>query len=202
MTVLAAWGAVLGRLAGLDVVVIGTATANRGRAEVEPLIGYFANSLALRVDLSGAPTVAGLLTRVRAVAVEAQQHQDLPFAKVLEAVQRGESEAQSSLFQAVLGYGSGAPSRLELPGVRVSDLQLRPGVTPPLPAKFDMALGIQDADGRLTGRILYAAALFERATVARYARAVRMLLEAMPADDGARIDSLPIVPTTPRRAEP
>ena len=66
MTLLAGWAAVLRRLSGQDDVVIGTPMANRGRAEIEGLIGFFVNTLALRVDLSGAPTVAELLGRVKA----------------------------------------------------------------------------------------------------------------------------------------
>ena len=84
MTRLAGWAALLGRLAGQDDVVIGTPVANCGRAEVEPLIGFFANSLALRLDLSGGPRVGELLQRVKGRALEAQQHQDLPFEQVVE----------------------------------------------------------------------------------------------------------------------
>ncbi|HST59909.1 MAG TPA: condensation domain-containing protein, partial [Longimicrobium sp.] len=72
MTLLAGWATVLARLSGQDDVVVGTPSANRGRAEVEALIGFFVNMLPLRVSLSGAPTVAGLLDRVRALALEAQ----------------------------------------------------------------------------------------------------------------------------------
>ena len=60
--------------------------ASRGRREIEGLIGFFVNTLALRVDLSGAPTVAELLARVKARALEAQQHQDIPFEQVVELV--------------------------------------------------------------------------------------------------------------------
>jgi len=66
MTLLAGWAALLGRLSGQQDVVIGTPTANRGRAEIEGLIGFFVNTLAIRVDLSGSPTVEELLSRVKA----------------------------------------------------------------------------------------------------------------------------------------
>ncbi|MBW8849128.1 MAG: non-ribosomal peptide synthetase, partial [Burkholderiales bacterium] len=79
MTLLAAWAALLSRLSGQDEVVIGTPVANRHRAEVEPLIGFFVNTQALRIDLSASPSVAQLLAQVRATALAAQDHQDLPF---------------------------------------------------------------------------------------------------------------------------
>src|SRR5215471_8945959 len=86
MTLLAGWAVLLGRLSGQQEVVIGTPVANRGRGEIEPLIGFFVNTLALRVDLSGDPTVGELLQRVKARALEGQQHQDLPFEQGVEIV--------------------------------------------------------------------------------------------------------------------
>ncbi|HEX8431144.1 MAG TPA: amino acid adenylation domain-containing protein, partial [Longimicrobium sp.] len=79
MTLLAGWAAVLSRLAGQTDVVIGTPTANRGRAEIEGLIGFFVNILVVRLDLSGRPSVNDLLGRVKSRVLEAQQHQDIPF---------------------------------------------------------------------------------------------------------------------------
>src|SRR5690606_19555219 len=99
MTVLAGWATVLSRLSGQEDVVIGTPSANRGRREIEGLIGFFVNTLALRVDLSGAPTVAEALARVKARALEAQQHQDIPFEQVVELVRPGRSLAHGPLFQ-------------------------------------------------------------------------------------------------------
>ncbi|WP_430691614.1 condensation domain-containing protein, partial [Pseudomonas syringae] len=79
MTVMVAWASLLGRLAGQDDVVIGTPVANRLRAEVEDLIGFFVNTLAIRVDLSGAPSVEALMQQVKRQTLAAQSHQDLPF---------------------------------------------------------------------------------------------------------------------------
>ena len=86
MTVLSAWSMVLNRLSGQEEVVIGIPTANRGRREVEGLIGFFVNTLALRIDLSGDPSVEQLVARVRTTTLEAQEHQDLPFEQVVELV--------------------------------------------------------------------------------------------------------------------
>jgi hypothetical protein len=79
VTFLAGWAALLSRLSGQDDIVIGTPTANRGRAEIEGLIGFFVNTLALRVNVSNDPTVAELLRRVKQHAMQAQENQDIPF---------------------------------------------------------------------------------------------------------------------------
>src|SRR6185312_16233002 len=87
MTVLAAWAAVLSRLSGQQDLVIGTPSANRGRPETEGLIGFFINSLALRINLAGQPSMTELLERVRETTIAAHDHQDLPFEQVVEIVQ-------------------------------------------------------------------------------------------------------------------
>ncbi|EGH74818.1 condensation domain-containing protein, partial [Pseudomonas syringae] len=84
MTVISAWAALLGRLAGQDDVVIGSPVANRTRSEIEGLVGLFVNTLAIRVDLSDKPTAETLLARVKRQTLEAQAHQDLPFEQVVE----------------------------------------------------------------------------------------------------------------------
>ena len=84
MTVLAAFKVLLGRYAGLEDVAVGTPVANRGRAETEGLIGFFVNTLVMRADLSGDPSFAELLGRVRATALAAYAHQDLPFEQLVD----------------------------------------------------------------------------------------------------------------------
>src|SRR5262249_9554802 len=104
MTLLASWAAVLSRLSGQGDVVIGSSTANRSCAELEGLIGFFVNTLAMRIDLSGSPTVAALLSRVRAVSIAAQSHQDLPFEQVVEIVQPPRSLSHAPVFQVMFGW--------------------------------------------------------------------------------------------------
>jgi amino acid adenylation domain-containing protein len=187
MTLLAAWAVVLGRLSGQEDVVVGTPTANRGRRELEGLIGFFVNTLALRVDLSGSPTVGELLGRVKERALGAQQNQDIPFEQVVELVQPERSLAHTPLFQAWFAWESAARNRLELP-----DLARRPLAQPKshATAKFDISLGLREQRGRIVGRVEYATSLFERATVERYAGYLRRVLEGMAADDGAPVGSL------------
>ncbi|HEX7242663.1 MAG TPA: amino acid adenylation domain-containing protein [Longimicrobiaceae bacterium] len=106
MTLLAGWAVVLSRLSGQDEVVIGTPTANRGQAEIEGLVGFFVNTLALRLDLTGSPTVGELLERVRERALEGQHHQDIPFEQVVETVQPARSLAHTPLFQVMFAWQS------------------------------------------------------------------------------------------------
>ncbi|HEU0079426.1 MAG TPA: condensation domain-containing protein, partial [Longimicrobiaceae bacterium] len=144
MTLLAGWAVVLGRLARQDDVVVGTPTANRTRREIEGLIGFFVNTLPLRVDLAGSPTVAELLGRVRERALGAQQHQDLPFEQVVELVQPVRSLAHSPVFQAWFAWESGTLDRLELPGLAREALPQRKSQTT---AKFDLSQGLGDRGG-------------------------------------------------------
>ena len=86
MTLLAAWSAVLSRLSGRDDIIVGVPIAGRQRVEIEGLIGFFVNTLALRIDVSGGLSGLELLERVRRRALQAYQHQDLPFEQVIEIV--------------------------------------------------------------------------------------------------------------------
>ena len=119
ITLLTCWSILVGRLSGQTDVVIGTPVANRTRAEVEGLIGCFVNTLVVRLDLSGSPTVSALLDRVKAQTLAAQEHQDLPFEQVVEAVQPPRSLAHAPLFQIVFAWQNNEPELIStLPGCR------------------------------------------------------------------------------------
>ncbi|WP_323118210.1 non-ribosomal peptide synthetase [Burkholderia alba] len=187
-TLLAAWAAVLGRLAGQDDVVVGIPTANRNRLEVEPLIGFFVNTLALRVDLSGQPSVADLLARVRSATLAAQDHQDLPFEQVVEIVQPPRRLDHTPLFQAMFAWQSQGAGRLDLPGLQASVVHGGYDIV-----KFDLELHLSEDGDTVSGALNYATALFDAATVERHRGYLLALLDAMVADDRqpvARIDLL------------
>ncbi|HEU0053984.1 MAG TPA: amino acid adenylation domain-containing protein, partial [Longimicrobium sp.] len=195
MTLLAGWAAVLGRLSGQDDVVIGTPSANRGREEVEGLIGFFVDTFALRIDLAGAPTVAALLARARTRALEARQHADIPFEQVVERVRPARSPAYTPIFQVMLTWQNAPAARLRLPNCEVEEV----GDPPETTAKFDLSLSLAEEDGRIAGELAYATALFDRATVERYAGYLRAALTSMAADDGLRVDDLPLLGEEERR---
>jgi amino acid adenylation domain-containing protein len=204
MTVLAGWAEVLGRLSGQRDVVVGTPTANRGRIEIEGLIGFFVNTLALRVDLAGSPSVSQVLARVKERALGAQQNQDIPFEQVVELVQPARSMAHSPLFQVMFGWQNASSGGLELPGRTLGSpgsagSPSSAGSVSEAAAKFDLSLDLSERDGRIVGSVTYATALFERATVERHIGYLRGALEAMVADERQPMDRLALLPAHERR---
>jgi amino acid adenylation domain-containing protein len=196
MTLLAGWAAVLGRLSGQDDVVIGTPVANRGRLEIEGLIGLFVNMLPLRLDLTGAPTVAELLGRVKERTLQAQSHQDLPFEHVVELLAPVRSLSHHPLFQVTFAWQN-LPQRgaLSLPGLESNSVTLG---TADVPALFDLGLELSERNGRIVGTASYATALFDRATVERYVGYLRQVLEEMVAHDSRPVNRLALMPRSER----
>ncbi|MBS9438350.1 amino acid adenylation domain-containing protein [Photorhabdus noenieputensis] len=188
MTLLAAWATVLSRLSGQEDLVIGTPSAGRGRQEVESLIGFFVNTLALRIDLSGEPNMIELLARVRQTALTAQEHQDLPFEQVVEIAQPPRRLAHTPLFQVMFAWQNDGHAEWTLPGLVVSPVDQAFDVV-----KFDLELNLSEVDGRIVGYLNYAMVLFDQPTIARHVRYLHQILQAMVADPHqsvARIDIL------------
>ncbi|HEY6348111.1 MAG TPA: amino acid adenylation domain-containing protein [Candidatus Angelobacter sp.] len=195
MTVLAGWAALLARLSGQEDLVIGTPVAGRERVEIEGLIGFFVNTLALRVDLNGPPTVTELLKRVREVTLGAQHNQNLPFERVVEIVRPERSLGYNPLFQATLAWQNMPGGVLLLPGVEAKPLDSMPY----RPAKFDLTLFLQEKNGAITGGLEYAAALFEPVTVSRYGEYFRRLLQAMVADESQVVERISLLSAEEQR---
>ena len=105
------------RYTGQEDVVVGTPIANRNRAEIEELIGFFVNALVMRTDLSGAPTFRSLLQRGRSVSLEAYAHQDLPFEKLVEAIAPERDLTRTPLFQVWFALQNAPRSEFKLPGL-------------------------------------------------------------------------------------
>ncbi len=192
MALLAAYAAVLGRWANAEDVVVGTPVANRQRAEVLELIGFFINTLALRVDLSGGPSFRGLVERVREVTLGAFSHQDLPFEKLVVELAPERSLGHAPLFQVVFAFQNAPAGRLDLPG-----LTLEPLPTEEATAKFDLTLSLSPAAG-LAGGIEFNRDLFDPTTVARLAAQLEHLLHGMTADPAAPVDDLPLLSAAER----
>ncbi|MFE3031376.1 amino acid adenylation domain-containing protein [Streptomyces canus] len=192
MTLLAAVGVVLGRYAGLDDVVVGSPAANRTRAETEDLIGFFVNTLVLRTDLSGDPTFAELLDRVRETALGAYAHQDLPFEQLVDALVTERDRSRTPLFQVFFNYlrddGEGAPAEGGPDGAQAS----------PRTVKFDLAVNLVDAGTGLSGSIEYSTALFDRETAERMVGHLLTALGAVAEDPDRRLSRLPILTTAER----
>ncbi|WP_266169313.1 non-ribosomal peptide synthetase [Dyella subtropica] len=193
MTVMAAWAVVLSRLSGQDDLVIGTPSANRGRREIEPLIGFFVNTLALRIDLSGQTTASELLSRVRRNALAAQDHQDLPFEQVVDIAHPSRSLDHTPLFQVLFAWQSNDEGRFELPGLVVEPVEM------PLDTiHFDLELHLQEKDDGIDGVLAYATALFDADTMARQRGYLIAMLEGMVADAAQPVATIDLLASDER----
>ena len=175
MTLLAAWTVLLSRLSGQDDVVVGSPVANRNRLELEPLLGLFANTLALRFDLSGLATLGALLEQVRVTTLAAYEHQDMPFEQVVDVVAPERQMHHHPLFQTVFVLQS-APTRTppSLPGLTLTALPLAAQS-----AKFDLMVEVTESADGFAAVLEYSSDLYEHATVASIASRWVLLLEAM-----------------------
>ncbi|TCU64273.1 amino acid adenylation domain-containing protein [Bradyrhizobium sp. R2.2-H] len=188
MIVLAAWAVVLSRLSGQTDIVIGTPTANRNRPEIEGLIGFFVNMLAVRIDLSAEPSVAELLRRVRTAALAAQDHQDLPFEQVVEITQPLWGREHTPVFQVAFAWQSNETGTLELPGLKAETADI-----PLQQVRFDLELDLGELGGRIVGSLNYATALFDEATIRRHRDYLVSVLRAMVADADQAVDRIDII---------
>jgi amino acid adenylation domain-containing protein len=193
MTLLAGWAALLARLSGQTEVVLGTSVANRGRAETEGLIGFFANTLALRVNVNGV-SVRELLKRVKEVSLGGQQNQNVPFERVVDIVRPERSLAHNPLFQVSLAWQNAPEGALMLGGVEAKPLESLPYQ----PAKFDLTLYMREANGTISGELEYATSLFEPGTIRRYREYFRRLLKGMVAHEWEMVDRLGILSESER----
>ena len=137
MTLLAAFKVLLWRYTYQDDIVIGSPIANRTRAETEGLIGFFVNTLVLRTNLSADPSFRDLLKRVKEAALGAYNHQDVPFEKLVEELRPDRDPSRNPLFQVSFALQNATRTKLELPGLTLSPMQVHSGTT-----KFDLSLSI------------------------------------------------------------
>jgi amino acid adenylation domain-containing protein len=188
IVLLTAFATLLRRYTGQEDIVIGTPIANRNRVEIETLIGFFVNTLVLRTDLSGDPTFRQLLGRVRETTLEAYEHQDLPFEKLVEELQPQRSLSHSPLVQVMFAFQNMPGGGLTLEGLSVTR-QRHSGGT----AKFDLTLFMTEGQEGLKGTIEYATDLFDAGTIGRMIGHFGTLLEGIAADPDRRISALPLL---------
>ena len=188
MTLVAAFQTLLSRYAGQEDIPIGIPIANRTRVEIEGLIGFFANTLVLRTDLSGNPTFQELLSRVREVALGAYGNQDLPFERLVEEINPDRDLSRNPLFQVTFNLQHPTNQEVHLPGLTLSSLPA--GNTW---AKFDLSVSLLDKEQELTGTIEYNCDLFDAATIRRMLGHFQTLLEGIVANPEQRLSGLPIL---------
>jgi amino acid adenylation domain-containing protein len=192
MTLLAAFKVLLARHSGQEDVVVGTANGNRSLLETERMLGFFVNSIVLRTDLSGDPTVRELLALVRKTTLEAQAHGDLPFEKLVEELKPERDLSRSPVFQ-VLFVMQNTP--LEALARKGGEGVIGERGT----AAFDLSLYLMETEQGLTGTLEYSTDLFDLATIRRLQDHYRRLLEGMVADPGQRLSEMPFLSEEERR---
>ncbi len=193
MLLLAAFAVLLSRYSGSDDLVIGAPVAGRQRAELEELVGFFANTLALRIDLRGAPSFTVLLDRVRTHSLEAFAHQELPFEKLVEVLKPERQLSHSPVFQVMFILQNTPWDAQPMQGLQVSPGEIDPGKN----AKFDLTLSASMFDGSLWLNFEYNTDLFDQSTVEAYAGAYEQLLRSIVADPSQSILCLPLAATSP-----
>ncbi|MEO0373922.1 MAG: condensation domain-containing protein, partial [Cyanobacteria bacterium P01_A01_bin.17] len=166
-------------------ILVGTDVANRNRSELEGLIGFFVNLLVLRTDLSGNPSFKALLQRVKTVALGAYDHQDIPFAQLVDVLQPERQEGLLPLFQ-VLFVLQNAP----MPAIELPDLKMIPTQPDSQTAKFDLALFIQETSEGLVINWNYSTDIFQATTVNRLAQQYADLLQKLVESPEAAIETI------------
>jgi amino acid adenylation domain-containing protein len=194
MVALAAFQVLLGRWAGQDDVIVGTPVANRTRRETEGTIGLFVNTLALRADLSGAPSFREVLGRVREAAMGAYAHQEVPFERLVEELRVERDLSRSPLAQVMFSFFSAAQDAPSLPGIEVETLDAGGSIS-----KLDLLLALSDEGDGLAGALEYDADLFDGGTAERIARHFGTVLRAVTADVDAPVHRIALLEGDERR---
>ncbi|AKT37644.1 non-ribosomal peptide synthetase [Chondromyces crocatus] len=193
VALLAAYGALLHRCTGQTDFAIGTEVANRDRPELRPLIGYFVNTLALRLDFSGDPTFTELLARARTTSMEAFAHAELPFDEMVEAARVPREGADNPLFQVNLALESIATPDLEMPGMRWRPFSGTLDGSVEGTSKFELNLIVSDSPEGIAGVLEHSTDLFDTATIARWVGHLHVLLRGIVDNPGRRLSELPLL---------
>jgi amino acid adenylation domain-containing protein len=187
---LAAFAALLHAYSGQDDLAVGTPAANRDRAEIEDLIGFFVNTLVLRIDLAGDPSLLALLARVRAVALAAQAHQELPFEQLVASLAPERQLGAMPLVRVMLSFQEDP-----LAGARLPDLTLAPIAVTTGAAKLDLLVAVIDGEDGLIVHLDARADLFDAATALRLLQHYQVLLAAVAAGPSLPLSRLsPLAP--------
>jgi amino acid adenylation domain-containing protein len=194
MTLLAAFQTLLYRYTKQEDILVGTPIAGRDRIETEKLIGFFADTLVLRTRISGDLTFRELLGRVREMALGAYSHQDLPFEKLVEALQPERNLGRNPIFQVLFALHNTPVEPLQLPGLVWTPLKLN------IPkARFDLALDLRETASGIAGTCEYNADLFDATTIASFLSHYRTLLESVVLNPEERVSYLSLLPDSERR---
>ncbi|HEX8089856.1 MAG TPA: condensation domain-containing protein, partial [Blastocatellia bacterium] len=195
MTLMSGFAALMYRCSGQEDIPIGTPVANRNRPHTEELIGFFVNTLVLRINLSGAPTYRDLLQRVRQTTLNAFDHQELPFDKLVAALQPDRDLSRSALRQVVFAEQNLLNSSVELPGLTISPLMEESNLGV---ARLDMALFMWKGQDNVMGALEYNTDLFQASTIDRFIERLQLVLEDMVSNpEHSIIEMSPLIESNP-----
>ncbi|MFL5540680.1 MAG: amino acid adenylation domain-containing protein [Longimicrobiaceae bacterium] len=205
MVILAGFAALLSRWAGQDDLVVGTILANRNREELEGVVGFFANTAALRLRLEGGPTFRQAVRTARRAVLDADAHQELPFEKLVEELGVERDPSRHPLFQAMYFHHVAVPSHDT--AEELADLLDGQPLLPESPlaaidtgaARFDLMVATSEEDDAVGGVVEYATDLFDAATIERFARQLGLLLEGAAADPDRPLADVPLMDAAERR---
>ena len=186
MTLMAGLVGLLQRYTGQDEFIIGSLTSGRNRAELEKVVGYFVNSLPLRIDVSGDPTFRELQTRVRSVVLNGLAHENIPFLRLVEEVRPRHDSGRNPLFQIILSQ------QPELRHVS-SGWDLRTDEISNGGSQLDLLIVVDDRGNEISGPIIYNPDVFESSTVRRMVGHWRTLLEKACEDSTKRVSEFSLL---------
>lgn len=189
MVLLAAFDALLVHYGCGEDIVLGTPIAGRSRPELEPLIGFFVNTLALRIDCSGDPPFTELLARTKEVTLAAFERWDVPFERVVEAVRPRRFAGANALVQVLFALQTASRERTTFAGLRIERIRVA-GTT----AKFDLTFSLSEVSQGLEMQCEYSTSLFDEATIRRFFTDYETLLAACVAAPNARLSELSLNP--------
>ncbi len=198
MTFLAAYQALLARYSGQDDIVVGVGNANRTRRELEPLVGFFINTLPLRADLSGDPSFRDLLAQVRASTLDSYANQDLPIERLIETLNIERDLSHAPLFQTMLFYQNFPRGDVDLPGLRMLPVDMTDAHSGTARVDFSIFASEDEEDG-LIMLMEYATDLFDRDYVEAFADHLAQLLRSAIAAPETRVRALEILAPAERR---
>ncbi|MGW0769001.1 amino acid adenylation domain-containing protein [Streptomyces sp. NPDC002676] len=196
MTLLAAYVVLLHRYSRQEDIVVGVPVANRGQSQVERLIGYFVNTLAIRGDVSGNPTFTELLGRVRGAALDAFAHQEVPFERLVEELAPERDLSRSPVFQVSFVFQNIPIPQVDVGGLRFELMEVA-GST----ARFDLELQVFEQDDALSGWFEYNTELFDAATIDRMGGHLKVLLDSLLADPEQQVLDVALLTGDEERAQ-
>ncbi|HLO86301.1 MAG TPA: amino acid adenylation domain-containing protein [Nostocaceae cyanobacterium] len=188
MTLLATFKVLLHRYTQQEDIIVGTPIANRNRAEIEGLIGFFVNTLILRTNLSNNPNFRELLQQVREVTLGAYAHQDLPFERLVEELQPGRNLSHNPLFQVMFILQNASTEVINLPELTLETIKTEKNT-----ANFDLTLYLSETDTGLQGGLEYNTDIFDPTRITRMLGHFQVLLEAIITNPEQKLSDLPLL---------